>query len=651
LRDLLARDDVRLLVLSGAGGSGKTRLALDAALRSASKFANGVAFVALAPLRDPALVVGAIARALGLEEQIGDPLARLAAFLRPLELLLVVDNAEHLRAAAPAFVELLAGAPRLKVLITSRVVLHLSGEHVYPVGPLDERAAVELFCARARAAEASFVLDESNRQVIERICQRLDGLPLAIELAASRARILTPAELLPRLEPRLPLLIGGPRDLPARQQTMRATIAWSHELLDEDEQRDFRRLAIFAGGCTPQAAEAICGSVFERLWALADHNLLRRVVSAGGSRFQMLETVREYAAERLEGSGELDQTSRRHAGFYLALAEAANLHADAEGPQDFDTVHVEQDNLHAAIAWALGAGEIELALGLTVALENFWVTHDPGEGMRLFGLALESGATFPPELRARALRALGGSTQVAGNPERAMRLYEQSRELFHSLGDKKGTAVLDYRLGRNALELGDLTRAQALLSASLEAFRAAGSRRGEAQAVGSLGELARSQGERELAAGLFEQSAAMCERIGRKWWQARMLANLADLALEQGRIKDAANRGRELLPLAQRIGDRQGVLHALACLACVAADDGRAEHAGRLWGALEAEHARHPVAAWSRDRERYATWLLAQPHHDLQNGIQEGRLLALQTAVEEALADDTVSAPPAASRG
>src|SRR6266540_813049 len=272
LRRLLLHERVRLLVLTGAGGSGKTRLAVEAAGQAASSFANGACLVELAPLRDPELVLGAIARALALDAVPGkDPNETLAEALRPRELLLVLDNAEHLRAAAPLYVRLLAQAPRLSLLVTSRAVLHLSGEYVYPVEPLAEPAAVALFTERAREADARFQ-PASDEQAIRQICRRLDGLPLALELTASHTRTLTPSELLDRLEPRLPVLTGGPRDLPARQQTLRATLEWSFDLLDEDEAHDLMRLAVFDGGCTLEAAEAVCETTIDRLSAFVDHN-------------------------------------------------------------------------------------------------------------------------------------------------------------------------------------------------------------------------------------------------------------------------------------------------------------------------------------------------------------------------------------------
>lgn len=322
---LLARDDVRLLTLTGAGGSGKTRVALELSRGLEPAFANGAVFVPLAPLTDPRMVVPVIARAVGVD----DPARRttldsLAASLEPLELLLVLDNAEHVRAAAPAYAELVARAPRLRVVVTSRSVLHLSGEHVYPVPPLADDDAVELFRVRARALDPDFDLTtEGWRDVLE-ICRGVDFLPLGVELAAGRIRTLTPRALRERLVRRLSVLTGGPRDLPARQQTLRATLDWSVGLLEEEERRALTRLSVFPGGCTIDAAEAICGAGLEALSTLVDHNLVRRVDTGGEPRFVLLETIREYASEHLDESGEGAALRSRHADWCLALAEEAD---------------------------------------------------------------------------------------------------------------------------------------------------------------------------------------------------------------------------------------------------------------------------------------------------------------------------------------
>ena len=456
---------MRLVVLSGAGGTGKTRLALEVARQTVPSFANGAAFVSLAALRDPELLVEEIARAIGVHEVAGRPLETLVAALRPRELLLVLDNAEHLRAAAPLFVDLLSNAPRLTLLVTSRVVLHLSGEHVYPVQPLDEDAATALFIERARDASPHFTLDDTDEEAIRRICERVDGLPLAIELAASRTRALTPSELLERLDPRLPLLAGGPRDLPARQQTLRATIDWTVDLLDEAELQDLMHLAVFSGRWTLEAAEAVVGATVDRLASLIDHSLLQQTSTASGSRYSMLETIREYAVERLDNAGTGEAARRAHAGFYSDLAE--QLEPDLERSQSaaIDQVETELDNFRAAFAWALAA-DGELALRLAATLRTFWFRSGQlAEGRRWLVDALGRSSS-PSHAHAAVAAELGRLHAFLGELEPAAERIEQATEMAEALDlpdvlsdALNTTSVLHHRSGRDDEALPALERA------------------------------------------------------------------------------------------------------------------------------------------------------------------------------------------------
>ena len=645
LRQLLLRERVRLIVLTGAGGSGKTRLALEAARQTSASFANGACFVDLAPLRNPKLVPRAIMSALAIEQASTDALETLRAAVARRELLVVLDNAEHLQAAAPIYTELLAQAPRLALLVTSRVVLHLSGEHVYPVEPLAAEAARALFRERAREAEPRFQATIGDERTIEQICTRLDGLPLAIELAAAHIRTLTPTELLERLEPRLPLLAGGPRDLPARQQTLRATLVWSYDLLAEDEQRDLARLAVFAGGCSLEAAEAVCGTRHETLAALVDHNLLQHKATPNGSRYTMLETIHEYALERLEETPEANAIKRRHAEFFLRVAQTANLNPGklAPGGQHLAVANAEQDNVRAALTWALTDGSIELALRLAIAMDMFWTANDPREGIRWFAALLEhrGAEAVAPELRAHALRGYGSSFAISGDNDAAERLWEQSLALFEELGDEHGRAVLLHRLGDLAMWKGDLERARALVEES-QAIHERNDNRlernfGVAQTVGTLGAIARDAGEQQRAAELIEQSAAMGREVGVPWWESGMLAELAWLSLQAGRVDDAESSARQSLALAEEIRDRAGRVFGVGLLATVAAQRRQLEHAGSLWGAIEHEDAVAPLGGWRRHRDECEALIREAAGPKFETACAEGRTLTLDDAVSLAL--------------
>lgn len=591
LAALLGAESARLIVLTGAGGSGKTRLAIEAARRSAHRFANGAAFVPLAAVADPTRLTSAIAHAVGLEDRGGHDPEHLIAFLRNLELLLVVDNAEHLRTAMPLLVTVLERAGRVKMVVTSRAVLHLTGEHVYPVRPLAPRDAEALFHQRARASAPEVELAETAAGAVEGICERVDRLPLAVELAASRMRTLSPEELLAVLDPRLPHLDRGPRDLPDRQRTMASTIAWSYDLLDEDLRGQFRRLAVVADGCSLEAAQAICDCNLAGIATLLDDNLLQRAVTAGASRYRMLETIREFAYARLTESGEHDAIALRHHQYFVQLAENCHLYAEAELPQDFDTANREQENFRAAISWARSHGHAESALRLVVSLENFWVSHDPTEGARLLTDLIDGDRPVPSDLRLRALRALGGATQVLGDLGAAERLYQTSRSLSSEAGDERSTAILDYRLGLIAVERGDTDRGARLLELCLGRFRDTGSRRGEAQTIGALGSVARARGDTRTAMRLFEQSAEMCAEIGRPWWQAVMLTNVAELALSVGDLPSAATHSARLVELAAHIGDGPRLRRGLRYAARAAERAGDAALAARIRAALDEESA------------------------------------------------------------
>ena len=640
LSALLERDDVRLLVLTGAGGSGKTRLAIEAVRRTASSFANGGAFVGLASLRDPDLFVTTIAGSLGIHVA-GEPLEALAGALESRELLLLLDNAEHLRTATPALVDLLARAPRLRILVTSRVVLHLSGEHVYPVHPLAEETALELFLERARQADADFRAGRAEEDSIRRICERVDRLPLAIELAAGRVRSLTVDEMVSRLDERLPLLIGGPADLPARQQTLRATLEWSVELLDESERRDLARLSVFASAFTLASAETVCETTLDRLASLVDQNLLQRATGPHGSRYSLLETIRELGIEMLAASNEGEELRRRHAENALAVAESLGLSEDHRGTgiaQQHDLAISEQNDMRAALDWAVEA-DPELGLKLAISLGQFWIATNPREGTWRLEALLAGAPELPLELRARALRDLGATTSVSGEKERSTAYYEQSLELFESIGDEAGTLRLKCRLANATASNGDLAGGRKLAEEALERARLRGHRSEESDLLSALSWIEGHEGNAETAYALRLQSLELGRSLGEwAWGDAIKLMNLSELAAWLGRYDEAEEHAREALVISRGIGDAINTVFSLVACANVARLRGDDERAGRLWGAVEAEEKRRFLGRWATYyRETFLEEMLEPASVAFERGRAHGQGLILEEAVAEAL--------------
>ena len=624
VRHLLA-DGARLVTVTGPGGVGKTRFALAAASEASDHFPDGLWFVDLSPIRDAALVAPTIARAV---EADGD----LLHHLRKATSLLVIDNFEQVVAAALDLARLLDACPNVRVLATSREPLRISQEQEYSLDPLPEGPAVELFRHRLRGVAPQTNIDYA---LAAEICRRLDHLPLAIELAAARSKVFEPEELLARLERRLPVLVTRVRDATERQRALHATIAWSYELLDEHEARVFRALAVFRGGTTLSAIEAVTGADPDLVESMVEKSLLRR----RRGRLVMLETIREFALDELDRSGEAASARDAHAAYFVELAESANLNAGRlrPGGQHLDVALAEQDNFRGALEWATEAGQLELGLRLLAALEQFWVVNDPEEGVKRHAAVVDLEGSADPAVRAEAIRSYASSADIAGHSELALELYEKSLAIFDELGDAHGRAVLLHRLGIGAMFGGDLARARALVETSHAIHERDGDTWGIAQTIGTLGAIARDEGDLELASSLVAESGKLAAEVGVPWWQAGMLLELAALSLEAEDVADAEENARAGLELAHRLHDYGGRVFGVGVLAGVACAHGDSERAGTLWGAIEDDQVRAPLGGWLRHRAACEARLAAASSPALELAVVAGRGLSLDEAVALAL--------------
>ena len=752
---LLGQERVRLLTLTGPGGVGKTRLAQHIAHELSGGYADGVIYVPLAAIDEPRLVVPTIAQSAGLREMGGQsPVEVVIAYLRPKDVLVVLDNVEHVRVAAPEIAHLLAQCPRLTVMATSRAALRVRGEQEFMLPPLEtpgpdirpaddiaRYAAVELFVHRAREVRPDFRLTPTNAPVVAAICRRLDGLPLAIELAAARLKALSPRELLARLERRLPVLVNGAVDLPLRQQTMRDAIAWSYDLLDEKQQTVFRRLAVFAGGCTLDAVEAVCAlpEMLGIVASLVETSLVQASLPAsaplapptpsphlehqavdswqagqpaplnpshegaadGEMRFALLQTVREYGAELSDARVELPTLQRRHALYYLALAEQGEV--GLRGPEQMawlDRLEREHDNLRAALQWARDqmedatTGGDELGLRLAGALWRFW--HGRGyigegrgwlEGLLTRVKDLETPAVVdyapvpvPAGVRAKALcgagvlameqgdyaRAIGftersvalrrdlgdmrGMTEAfntlglvaldQGDYARAAALHEQNLTVRREGGDERGVAISLLNLGIVRLRWGDDTRAAMLLEESLTLWRRLGDKRGVAVALNNLGATAHARGDHGRATALCRESLGLCRELGDKE-MAYALTNLADITRDRGDIVSAAELYAESLTLLWRGGERAAIAGCLEGMADVVSARGEQEGAVRLLAAATALRSAIGAPVWPLHQAGHAS-VISRVRAALDDDLfaaawAAGRSLSLEQAIDEAL--------------
>ena len=632
--ELLLRRDIRLLSLTGPGGAGKTRLAVAVAAAIADQFTAGVQFVGLASITRAELVLATLAEALNIRQVANRTVAQLIAeqLQNSGPFLLLLDNFEQVLPAAGAVAETLEACPTLKIVVTSRACLRIYGEQEFPVTPLAQDSATELFVQRAAAVWPGFAMTSDNAPAIREICSRLDGLPLAIELAAARTKVLSPSAILDRLQSRLGLLTGGAVDLPERQQTLRKTIDWSHDLLNEAERKLFRRFSVFVGGCTLEAAEAVCNTssdlgidLFQGLSSLVDQNLIQRADRADAEpRFAMLETVREYALERVADSGEEPAARRAHAAYCLVLAEEGNPElSPADRARWLTQCDAEIDNFRSALDWLFQTLDLDWGLRLCVALFRFWDMREHlAEGRVRLETILRLVGDGHTKERARVSHFLGALATAQGDYPAAEHFLEQGLSLYEELGDQWGIAASLNALAISARDRGDYSSAQSNFERSLacwrmlrdrlaiarclhnlanvvkvrgdysragwalreatDIFEALGDRSGAAWSINQQGDIAREQGEIAAARELYQRALSAFRETGDRWGSARSLTDLGSIDCENGDPLAAHAEYCEALEIFESLGHRRGIARALEGCACLAVAQGHAARALKL---------------------------------------------------------------------